>query len=188
MSAHSLFKLDGLIIKDEARSFYFMVNFNVPLKYLEDESVALEKFKVIKECVVDEFEHEIEQEALSYSIAANYDLVHKNNSETREWEGSFQDRTNQDFYIVDNLNVVPDSFVSQAVEYARIDNVVRRLTWAGLNSDWTFSKLNSVIFVFQARCHYSKHKFRSNSLILPNNRYKELEQNRKFSFSKRLEF
>ena len=187
MTESNFFKLDGLIVKDEPRSFYFMVNFNVPLRHLTNDKVLPEKYEVIRKCLLDEFDHEIKQGELTYSISANYDLVNKRSNETKLWEGSFQDRTNQEFYIKENVSFEPDSFVAQALEFARVDNVVQHLTWAGLNSEWTFSKLNSVIFVFQTRCYYTKHRFRSESLILPNNRYKDLEQNRRINFTKYLE-
>jgi len=188
MSEVSFFKLDGLIIKDDHKSFYFMVNFNVPQRYLTDDDVASKKFEIMQKCILDEFETEIDRGVLKYSIAASCELVNRQTGETRIWEGSFQNRTNQELYIKDDVTFNKDSFVAEALESARAENVVRHLTWAGLNSVWNFSKLHSAIFVFQTRCYYAEHKFRANSLILPTQRHRDLEQKRSIQFKKYLEF
>lgn len=187
MSESSFFKLDGLIIKDDQKSFVFMVNFNVPYRYLTDDSLAAEKFEIMKKCISDEFQQEIERRDLTYSIASNCELTNRQTGETRLWEGSFQNRTNQELFIKDDVTFETDSFVAEALESARAENVVRHLTWAGLNSVWTLSKVNSAIFSFQTRCYYASHKFRANSLILPSDRQRDLEQNRSIQFKRYLE-
>jgi len=187
MSEAGIFKLDGLVIKDQSTSFIFLVNFNVPVRYLEDEKSCSEKLSYIVKCLEDEFEQEIKKNSLVYSIAANYNLTNKSTNEVKLWQGSFQDRTNQDFYVKEGLTFNSEDFVKNGFDSVQKDVVINHLSWGGLNSEWTFSKLNSVIFSFQTRCLFSNHRFRPNSLILPEKKYKDLEQKKKIQFTKYLE-
>ena len=53
MSEWDKFKLDGLIVRDNPRSFVFMVNFNVPFRHLNQGIDS--KLETIKTCVEGEF-------------------------------------------------------------------------------------------------------------------------------------
>jgi len=187
MSEWDHFKLDGLIIKDQPDSFYFMVNVNVPARFFDDERLLSEKYRVIENCMTDEFKREIEADSLQYSITANYNIVHAITNENRLWEGSFQNRNNADHFIKENVTFTPNSFVGDALEYTKLDTVVQKLSWTGLNSKWKFSRLNSIIFVFSARCLNKTHLFRSNSLVLPASKYSDFEKKHSLQFRRSLE-
>ena len=81
MSEWDKFKLDGLIVRDNPRSFVFMVNFNVPFRHLNQGIDS--KLETIKTCVEGEFVVVIATGDLYFSISATYNLEHKETGEVR---------------------------------------------------------------------------------------------------------
>jgi len=187
MPAQDLFKLDGLILRDNPKSFIFVVNVNVPYRYLVDEGVARTKFAHAQTCVRDEFRQEINLEQLYYSVSAAYVLENKENGQQRHWKGSFAPRNNQDFFISGHRPYEDSSFVEDVVRSTRPDKVMEQLTFAGRDSKWVITELTSVIVSFQARCKTRSHLFRPNSLVVPAARLRDVAVKRHVFFTHHLE-
>lgn len=187
MPEQDLFKLDGLILRDNPKSFIFVVNFNVPQTYLLDESVATTKFLHAQSCVQDEFRKEIELDQLYYSVSAAYTLEHKDNGQQRHWRGSFAPRNNQDYFISGHRLYEDSSFLEHVLKSTRPEKVMELLTIAGRDSKWIITELTSIIISFQARCKSRTHLFRPNSRVIPAARLRDVAIRRYVVFTNYLE-
>ena len=185
MSEWDKFKLDGLIVRDNPRSFVFMVNFNVPFRHLNQGIDS--KLETIKTCVEGEFVVVIATGDLYFSISATYNLEHKETGEVRLWQGSFQPRNNRNLLLSDYKQYSPDSFLALVKESIDPGKIAQHLTWAGLDSKWTFSELKSVIVSFQSRCSVASHTFAPNSLIVPAHRLRDVAVRGHVQFQRLLE-
>ena len=110
MSELERFKLDGLVIRENLNKFFAVLHFNIPVRYLDPNEIV-PRLQRISRLVLDKFGAEIEEEKVFVSATATYKLIHKLTGQTMLWQGSFQPRNNENFYIIESQVFVPDSFV-----------------------------------------------------------------------------
>ena len=187
MSEIELFKLDGLIIRDNPSSFIIKINYNLPLHRIIQEEEAKVLFGHIKDSVSHEFWQEIQQERLYYCISATYTLIHDDNREIRLWLGSFQPRNNQRCLIKDSDLFQINKFEEEVFFASRLDNVLENLRLTGLDTKWTIGDIKSIIITFETRCSTTRHTFKPNSRIIPANRLRDILTKRFTTFSQVLD-
>jgi len=187
MSEIDLFKLDGLIIRDNHSSFIIKINYNLPIHRISQEEEAKLLFGRIKDSVSHEFWQEIQQERLYFCISATYTLVHDDNREIRLWQGSFQPRNNQRCLIKESDLFQNNKFVEDVLTATRLDNVLENLRLTGLDTKWTIGDVKSVIVTFETRCSTKRHTFKPNSPIIPANRLRDILTKRYTTFTQLLD-
>ena len=160
------FKLDGMIVKDKAPWYIFLVNYNIPEDALADGSLA-NKLGIVQHQVEDEFFEEIESGRLTYHISACYYLIKKDTGEERLWKGSFQPRTDHDLLLKDFTRYSTQNFVPQVLASTTQQHIDSKLLWLGRDTEWQFRNVTSIIIHFQARCDFFKHPLTRNSGIIP---------------------
>jgi len=185
MTELHLFKLDGIIFRDNPSSFIIKINYNVPLNRLIDENDSKTIISRIKDWVSDEFLKEIEKDRLYYNISATYNLIHDDNGELRLWQGSFQPRNNQLCLVKESTLFQMNHFENEVFIVTRPDNVFENLRIVGLDTKWTISDVKSVIISFESRCSSAHHVLRLNSPIIPANRLRDI-LSRRYTFFSRL--
>jgi len=183
MSEIDLFKLDGLIIRDNPSSFIIKINYNLPIHRIRQAEEAKLLFGQIKNWMSHEFWREIQKERLYYCISATCTLVHDDNDAIRLWQGSFQPRNNQRCLIKDSDLFQPNKFEDEVFNASRLDNVVENLRLAGLDTKWTVGEVKSIIVNFETRCSTQRHTFEPNSQIIPVNRLRDILSKRYTTFT-----
>lgn len=186
MSALQQFKVNGLVIplRRSRDRFIFALNFNLPQNRLSSVEPLL---ATVRSCVQDEFPAEISATELYYRITASYTLTNHSTNVDRLWLGSFQPRTTQEHTVLSNRPYHPERFEAETADAISPERVIEKLELAGLDSDWSLSNLQSVILCFQARCNYSTHVFRPDSLVFPAARIHGARSRKPVSFERLLE-
>lgn len=173
------FKADVLVYNDDVGNFLFMADFNVPEESLYDGSLPT-KLNTIRTCIVDEFQMEILQGRVLYSVSASYRLFNVATGEERLWTGSFQPRANRSTQLRPFRRFAPDNFLAEAavvVQPAAVSETLCTLDLLEEDTKWTYQGLKSAIYCFQARCRHTEHPF-SPSLLVPQQRIAKLLRDR----------
>lgn len=165
MSELDRFKLNGLVLKTDPDNFLAVLHFNVPLRYLVRDELA-PKLERIRQVVDGEFEEEIARRKLYFSVSATYVLTHGQTGQTKLWQGSYSPRNNENYYILPSQVFDSATFVQEVAPRSNVDLVSARLRVQGLDTEWQFSELKSLIYSFIASCSFDDHRLGPERIVL----------------------
>lgn len=145
MSELDQFKLDGVILRDESDKTYVIINFNLPVRLLEEQQSVQNSLQKVKDVLYQEFPSNIALNNVFYSISATYTLQHRSTGEERDWLGSFQPRNQQNHFVAPFCSFSGHEFVTNVQQKIQLDGVRNKMRWSGMESVWAFSTLKSII-------------------------------------------
>jgi len=136
-------KVDATSVLLEGGRRIAIYNFNIPSEYVDDEDRRRQVLERIDNVVRADFG----SNQVQYMITASYYLRNIHTGKEYIWTGSFFLRENSPATISSfqpyNANFVANAFHS-------LQNVRTKLTWLGVNTAWTFDRLESAIVNVQS--------------------------------------
>lgn len=136
-------KVDQTILPSEGNSGIFVTNINIPANELANLDNILTRVRLL---IVNDY---INVPNIQYQICATYELRNTETGDLRQWTGSFNPRGNQTNTLCPfqtfNLqfeNVVRDSCSER--------NVLNRLRFYHVETNWVFHRLTSVLINVQS--------------------------------------
>jgi len=144
-----LFKLDITQIPlTDSHNFLALLNFNIPADHPDIEGCLQNIVGFLERNFGVE-----NQPSITYQVTASYYLRRPDNGDERIWTGSFVAGSDQNCSLSGHLFALYDreSFAGVFRRSVSHQNVVDRLTWRDVDTEWQFSHVESYIVSFQLR-------------------------------------
>ncbi len=150
----------------DSQNFLALLNFNIPADHPDIEG-CLQNIVVFLE---RNFEVE-NQPPITFQVTASYYLRRPDNCNERIWTGSFVAGRDQNCSLSGHLFALYDraSFGGVFRRSVSHQNVVDRLTWRDVDTEWQFSHVESYIVCFKLRLNVA-HPFFLKFGLLPADR------------------
>lgn len=131
---------------EENDSAILLYNVSVPAEIIRDPI----RRRNVLERVGDFLAYDFGPDAqISYQITATYYLINTIDQTLRLWSGSFFTRENNPNLVQDFRRFNAQTFVEQA--FAGTENVEAKVQWRGLDTNWQFDSLQTVVISAQCK-------------------------------------
>lgn len=143
LSLHDL-KVDQTILASADNSGIFVTNINIPQSELENNlDNVLER---VRHLIVTDYVGVLN---IQYQVCATYELRNTVTGDTRQWTGSFNPRGNQSNSLCP-FTTFNQSFEANVRQSCSEDNILGKLRFYHVQTNWVFHRLTSVIISVQA--------------------------------------
>lgn len=135
-------KVDQTVLQSE-HSGIFVTNINIPESELGNLDSVLERVRLL---IVNDY---VNVPNVQYQVCASYELRNTETGDVRQWTGSFNPRGNQS-NALSNFQTFSRDFTNVVLDACSPDNVYRKLRFYHVQTNWVFSRLNSIVICVQA--------------------------------------
>lgn len=141
LTLHDL-KVDQTVIPSDDAGV-FITNINIPESEFGHLDNILDRAKLL---IVNDY---IGVENIQFQVCATYELRNTANGDRRQWTGSFNPKGNQSNSL-SPFQTFTSNFKTIVKESCSPDNILRRLQFYHVQTNWVFHKLTSVIIAVQS--------------------------------------
>lgn len=136
-------KVDQTTISVNIEETLFISNINIPEHYLDNIRPVLERvFAFIQRDYIG-------IPVVRYHLSATYELVHKVTGALRHWAGSFMPK-DQNLSTIDHFQILGPNFINRLTPLCNQDNIIEKLFFHGIETDWQFHSLASIVITVEA--------------------------------------
>lgn len=140
-------KVDQTVLQSEQNGI-FISNINVPESELNNLDSVLERIQLF---IVGEY---LNVPNIQFQVCASYELRNTKTGDVRQWTGSFNPQANKSSAL-SNFHTFGPNFKTIVSNACLPDDIYQKLRLYNVQTDWVFSRLNSIIICVQAVVHLS---------------------------------
>ena len=144
-ASRTLLKVDATTLNVDSNYAVIIYNINIPQNYLTDQQELSSVLTRIEQLLSRDFANL----SVLYQISASYILKNSKSGETKTWTGSFFARNNVLGVIAQFQQFVAATFVRNSL--SQLINIEQKLLANGLNTEWKFDQLLSIIYNIQSK-------------------------------------
>jgi hypothetical protein len=136
-------KVDQTVLQSHDNSGILVTNINIPSGELENIHHILHR---VRQLIVSDYNN---INNIQYQVCATYELRNTLTGDTRQWTGSFNPRGNE-FNTLAGFRIFDHTFEATVIQASSTDNVLRRLRFYHIQTNWVFHRLTSIIISVQS--------------------------------------
>jgi hypothetical protein len=136
-------KVDQTILPSIDNSGVFVTNINIPAEHLNNLDNILQR---VRQLIVGDYTN---VENIQYQVCATYELRNTQTGDFRQWSGSFNPRGNQ-LNTLSLFQHFDNNFERTVRQASTTENVLRRLRFYHVQTNWVFHRLTSIVISVQA--------------------------------------
>jgi hypothetical protein len=134
-------KVDQTVLQSRDNVGIFVTNINIPA--WENIANVLPR---VRQLIVSDY---TDVGNIQFQVCATYRLRNIQTGDTRQWSGSFNPRGNE-LNTLSSFRLFDHAFERTVLEASSEENVLRRLRFYHVQTDWVFDELTSIIISVQS--------------------------------------